>query len=398
MRRISYWPYIFLAVFFLCILNIPSGTADRLRSAAVCSFSPVWQLLFAAKKQCIYFMTLPFNAAVNAPYAHEDKLDHLRQENTQLRVQLEKVKEWLLCDERIQEQYERLRQLGGLKQSQEYDNFFQRRYQELSERLAFNLQSIAASVVFREPSTWSSALWIDVGEKQNKVLGKKIIEKNSPVLFGTSIIGVIEYVGERRSRVRLITDARLVPSVRALRGREQDRYLLEHVDALVLALKRREDLFTSHEMCSNVLVLLSQLKSRLQAEYSDRYLAKGEIYGCSSPLWRSRSPILKGVGFNYDFADEEGPARDLRTGEPYESYSKKEPIALLRAGDVLVTTGLDGVFPTGYRVAMVTKVHLLREGASSYEIEAIATAGNLDEISHVIVLPSMRESFEGFVQ
>jgi hypothetical protein len=247
-------------------------------------------------------------------------------------------------------------------------------------------------VIFREPSSWSSALWIDVGEQHNKALAKKIIAKNSPVLCGTSIIGVVEYVGERRSRVRLITDERLVPSVRAIRGREQDRFLLEHATALLAALERREDLFTSREMSLGVLSILSQLKSRLQAECQDAYLAKGEVFGSSSPLWRSRSPILKGVGFNYDFADEEGPARDLRTGEPYASREKKEPIALLRPGDILVTTGLDGVFPAGYRVAMVSKVNSLKEGASSYEIEAVATAGNLDDISHVIVLPSLQET------
>ena len=109
------------------------------------------------------------------------------------------------------------------------------------------------------------------------------------------------------------------------------------------------------------------------------YLAKGEIFGSSSPLWRSRSPILKGIGFNYDFADEEGPARDLRTGEPYGRKGKKNLSPCLprgHSGD----NGLDGVFPAGYRVAMVSKVHMLKEGASSYEIEAVATAGNLDEI------------------
>ena len=51
-------------------------------------------------------------------------------------------------------------------------------------------------MVFREPSSWSSAFWIDVGERQNKALGKNIVAKNSPVLFGTSIVGVVEYVGE----------------------------------------------------------------------------------------------------------------------------------------------------------------------------------------------------------
>lgn len=388
MRRISYWPYIFLLLFYLCIFNAPKVATDRLRSVAVCSFSPLWQALFAIKRQCVYLMTLPCAASEKTPSINAEQVDRLQQENALLHAQLDKVREWLLLDDRVQEQYERLQQLGKIQDVR--GEFFKRRYQELSERLELHLQSIAASVVFREPSTWSSALWIDVGEKQNKIVGKKIISKNSPVLLGTSIVGVVEYVGENRSRIRLITDQKLAPSVRVLRGQEQDRFLIERVDALALALERREDLFVSREMSSGVLSMLSQLRARLQVECQDLYLAKGEIFGSSSPLWRSRSPILKGVGFNYDFADEEGPARDLRTGEPYGSEWKKEPIALLRPGDILVTTGLDGVFPAGYRVAMVVKVQLLKEGASSYEIEAVATAGNLDDISHVTVLPALQ--------
>jgi hypothetical protein len=229
-------------------------------------------------------------------------------------------------------------------------------------------------------------LWIDVGQQQNIQLGKKIVAKNSPVLFGTSIIGVVEYVGHSRSRVRLITDARLVPAVRAIRGGESNRFLLEHLDALLFALKRRQDFFSSPEEKTSVLSFLSQMAARSTMQQEDIYLAKGEIFGSSAPLWRSRSQVLKGIGFNYDFADEEGPARDLRSGEPYDQQGKQEHLALLREGDMLVTTGLDGIFPAGYRVAMVSKVQTLKEGASSYEIEAVAAAGNLDEISHVVVL------------
>ncbi len=390
MRRISYWPYIFLFLFYLCIFSAPKTVAERLRSIAVCSFSPSWQALSALK---LYAMTLPLSSSEKQLTNNSAKLEELQRENTLLQSQLDQVREWLISDDRVQEQYERLEKLGN-HSDPHWNEFFKRRSEELCRRLELHVQSLAASVVFREPTAWSSALWIDVGQKQNRELGKKIVAKNSPVLFGTSIIGVVEYVGETRSRVRLITDERLVPSVRAIRGREHNRFLREHVDAALFALERREDLFASREESSAVLNLLSRLSSRLGIESEDMYLAKGEIFGSSSPLWRSRSPILKGIGFNYDFADEEGPARDLRTGEPYGPQGKKEPVTLLRAGDILVTTGLDGVFPAGYRVAMVSKVQMLKEGASSYEIEAVATAGNLDEISRVVVLPSIQEIVE----
>jgi cell shape-determining protein MreC len=53
----------------------------------------------------------------------------------------------------------------------------------------------------------------------------------------------------------------------------------------------------------------------------------------------------------------------------------------------LLTTGFDGVFPPGFCVATVSKVEQLKEGASSYEIEAVSTAQALDELTHVFVLP-----------
>ena len=87
---------------------------------------------------------------------------------------------------------------------------------------------------------------------------------------------------------------------------------------------------------------------------------------------------LKGVGFNYDFADAEGPARPLRS----------EELPLLKAGDLLVTTGMDGIFPAGFWVATVSKVDVLREGACAYEIEANAPRRAISTISQcVTVLP-----------
>lgn len=381
MRRISYWPYVFLSLFFMVIFSIPRSVTERLRSVSVCSFSPGWQALSWLKNGVVYAAALPFAASGQA-----EKFEELQLENAVLQSQLEQVREWLLSDDRMQEQYARLEKLQTAAQvDSSWKQFFKRRKEELASRLHLQEQSLYASVVFREPSAWSSALWVDVGEKQNRALGKRIVAKNSPVLSGTAVIGVVEYVGETRSRVRLITDERLVPSVRALRGLEHNRYVREHLHAVLFALERREDLFASKEEAASVLNVLAQLSARLGTEGEDMYLAKGEISGSSMPLWRARGAVLKGRGFNYDFADQEGPARDLRSGEPYGE--KKEPVALLRVGDMLVTTGLDGVFPPGYRVALVSKVDMLQEGASSYQIEAVAAAGNFDEIKRVAIIP-----------
>ncbi|HEY2810164.1 MAG TPA: rod shape-determining protein MreC [Rhabdochlamydiaceae bacterium] len=386
MRRFSYWPYLFLCLFFFSLFSLPRNAAENMRSMAICSFSPLWRGLDAIKGKVFFLFSLPLHLEKKDSGELQLQLESLQEENRLLQSKLKQVKEWLRFDVRMQEEFERLKHLNA-SADPAWNNFFSHRLEELSQRLQCQMQSLPAQVIFREPSSWSSAVWIDAGEKQNVKLKKKVIAKNSPVLVGSSIIGVVEYVGHSRSRIRLITDARLIPSVRVVRGREADRCLFEHFEAILFALSRRENFFSSQEQANSTLGMLVELAQRLNMQKEDLFLAKGELRGSSAPIWRSRSHVLKGIGFNYDFADKEGPARDLRTGEPYDPQGKKEPVALLRSGDLLVTTGLDGVFPPGYRVAIVSQVNPLLEGASSYEIQAVPTAGNFNEISDVIVLP-----------
>ncbi|MBS0604751.1 MAG: hypothetical protein JSS60_06915 [Verrucomicrobia bacterium] len=392
MRRVSYRPYLFLLLFFLCAMSLPKGASERIRSTVVCSFAPCWRSLSFVKEKTLFLLTLPFpNDFRSSDNAIE--IERLSQENLLLRSQIENVREWLLYEDRIQEQTQRYKTLAhDTFEEGFWKEFFKRRSQELYNALDLQICSLPGKVIFREPSSWSSTVWINLGEKDNQKLGKKIVAKNSPVLLGTSVIGVVEYVGSRQSRVRLITDSRLAPSVRAVRGNQQNRYLLEHLDSLIFSLELREDLFSSEEESEILAQNLNRLKKTLQQQSGDFYLAKGELRGTSNPLWRSRSQVLKGIGFNYDFPDSEGPARDLRSGEPYAASRKGEAIQLLLPGDLLVTTGLDGVFPPGFRVAIVSSVQTLKEGASSYEIEAISTAGNLDELTHVFVLPPSERS------
>jgi rod shape-determining protein MreC len=191
----------------------------------------------------------------------------------------------------------------------------------------FPLKVVPARVIMRSPTSWSSTIWISLKSDTDRV-----IQKNSPVLAGTSLVGVVEEVGAHSARVRLITDTHLIPSVRA---------------------KRKSSL-----------------------------LAKGELYGASEPLWRAPGGLLTGVGFNYDFPDDEGPARDLRTG------------AIIAVDDLLVTTGMDGVFPPDLEVARVVHVSPLSEGSTTYDITAKPTAENLLNLELVFVIQPVGASQE----
>ena len=88
--------------------------------------------------------------------------------------------------------------------------------------------------------------------------------------------------------------------------------------------------------------------------------------------------MLQGRGFNYDFPDAEGGPFGLRSNDA--------GVALLAAGDKLITSGLDGVFPEGLEVGIVTNVHMLREGDYSYDLEAIPSFSHFDELHDVWVL------------
>ncbi len=381
MKRISYFPYFLLIFALFLTLNISNEMANLFRS------------------KCVYFFTPPFqwagftkNLLLNAPTLSSKKPlsknenTQLVLENENLKSQLNAVYEWLLFDQRIEEQTERIQSLTSHHESQGelyWREFFQRRSEELKDLINKQIQALPAKVIYREPTSWSSSLWINVGEEDNESLGRQIVAKDSPVLVGTSLVGVIEFVDRKKSRVRLITDSGLIPSVRALRGKMQNQELSQLLDAVIARLQSREDL-----PIDQAIAELLHIRENIQYTKEDLRLAKGELHGSSEPMWRTKSQVLKGIGFNYDYADSEGPSRNLQTGA-FNKNTSLETTPILQKGDLLVTTGMDGVFPSGLNVAIVTKVHSLKEGAYCYDIEAKPTALNLEDLTSVFVIPKL---------
>jgi rod shape-determining protein MreC len=349
MRRIAYKPYVFFFLFLFCILSLPHKATERMRAMVVASLAPSWEgIRFIQDGSKRLFAALPAGFKIPGNQVNEE-MERLSQENQRLHAQIDSIREWLQSEEKWRVQLDRIKSLAPEKEvDPAWKEFLKRRTKALSRSLTSQLQSVYAKVIFREPSSWNSSLWLNVGQRDNERLGAVVIAKNSPVLLGTSVVGVIEYVGAKQSRVRLISDSGLIPSVRATRGSEQNLFLLEHLEALVQNLSHRSDLFSSSQEADAFLQALSNFKKRLSVTNKDYYLAKGELRGSSAAHFRTKSQILTGRGFNYDFPDEEGPARDLRLGN------------ILQVGDLLVTTGMDGIFPAGLKVAVVTKVGRLR--------------------------------------
>ena len=243
------------------------------------------------------------------------------------------------------------------------------------------LQPLTAKVIFRTYGSWSSSLWIDKGSSDNHE-GVPLLAKNSPVLSGDSVVGIIDYVGKHVSLVRLITDSGMYPAVRVAR---QSHYndVLQKVATL---LESKELSFEKAEEKTAFVYLLGKLQKETEEAV---YLAKGELQGHSEPVWRSPGKLLQGIGFNYDWKDDEGPARDLRTGEPQDpdkEYTSRQAVPLIQRHDLLVTTGFDGLFPAGLKVATVESILPLKEGDYAYEMRARPTAENMLDLEYVSIL------------
>ena len=311
MARRSYRSYLLLAVCLLTLLSLPLGAVDGLRSTALASLRPFGSILstfsgWVSKPYHALFPRKVADAKGELCDAYQEAL-RLQAENLQLR-----------------------NELATLQTLNQYLGAWDNGHNGL----------LAARVVFRDPNLWTSALWINVGQRDNADPENPVVAVHSPVVLGHSLVGVIDQVGEKQSRVRLISGSSVSPSVRVYRD----------------------------------------------TEVSHPYLAKGEISGSSEALWRAPGSLLKGIGFNYDRSDQYGPARDLRTGRNLD-YQRPEELSLVGPGDLLVTTGMDGIFPANLHVAQVVKVSPLREGSYSYDLEAKPAAGDLLSLSLVFVLP-----------
>jgi len=216
------------------------------------------------------------------------------------------------------------------------------------------------------------------------------LQKNSPVVIGKAIVGVIDYVGNHQSRIRLISDTRLTPSVRASRGAEQDVFLSDQIEGLLHQMHDKKNLPLTSEEHTHLSTNLKHLQRQLQPFKKTWYLAKGKLLGSVFSARLGQNVYLKGIGFNYDFADEEGENRDLRNGKSIQN-AQAGTVSILKLNDILVTTGMDGIFPPGFQVAIVTRIGLLKEGDYFYDLEAKPIAGPLEKLSLVFVLPPLTE-------
>ncbi|MBA3238116.1 MAG: rod shape-determining protein MreC [Parachlamydiaceae bacterium] len=358
MRKKRKLPFFFILAVLLFLMSRSKSSTDQLRGIAIASVAPLWHWASTEKVEDGPFLKLQI-------------------ENQLLKNEVARTQELL------KEAFYLKTELRQLFLS---NNIVQNHLNDLQYLMKKRLEAIPARVIYRASSSWNSYLWIDVGRATNEALKRTVIEKNSPVVVGNSLVGVIDYVGKKQARVRLITDAKLYPAVRAVRGSPQGIRLIETINVLLDNLAEYDSLFTLPQERETFFQQLQKVQEALAKNRETLYLAKGELQGCSTPQQRSHGNLLKGIGFNCDFADEKGPARDLRSGIPYGNDQDGQPIPLLKIHDILATSGMDGIFPEGLQVAEIVSIDPLEEGGYFYELQAKPTAGNLDALSLVFVM------------
>ncbi len=355
------WIYIG-SLALVCLL--PMSLSNSLRSSSFTLLHNIYNK--------IYFFSHPSSFSIRE---YQNRIHQLETQEVLLKNKIEFVRELVLSDSRLQKRMEELRQIDP--QNENRSNNQRQIY--LARLLQRELKAIPAKVIFREPTLWNNFLWINAGQVQNAELNESIIAKNSPVVVGNKVLGVIEEVHQTRSKVRLLTDPSLAISVRVSRGKEQNIAMLENIEELLCSLEVRPDLLEG----TLAQAALQQLQKSLMKDVGNHYLAKGILQGSNSSLWRLPAHILQGIGFNYEFSDEEGEKIDLRSQNP----------PIIRIGDLLITTGFDGIFPKGLVTATVVAVESLHAGDIFYKLRARAAIENIHEIEFVQVLPAISEKF-----
>ena len=205
-------------------------------------------------------------------------------------------------------------------------------------------------------------VWVNAG----KIEG---IKPNSPVTVGAAVIGVVEEVKEHRSRIRLITDAKLRIAARIAQGKWRDRFLWSQL----LTLSHHCSLFEEYQQYTPMLQhCAEEVVSNLSMDKSKLTL-KGVLKGDQS-LFKGNC-LLKGEGFQCEHEDNESSAADVST-------------LAVEKGDLLVTSGLDGVFPPGLFLGVVEESH---RRDFCYDLSASACVENLSLLEYVTILPPVSE-------
>jgi rod shape-determining protein MreC len=168
LKRPHYVALSLVLLLVLVILNLPSQTATQLKLALGGVFLPLFGLASS-----VHHLAEQTGNAITPRHALVNQLELLRRENQQFRLRdIQTAEVW--------RENERLRQALN--------------WQRLAPR-----KLRLARVALRDPANWWRTVQIDLGERDGIVV-------DLPVMTPDGLVGRIEEVGQRSSRVALVGD------------------------------------------------------------------------------------------------------------------------------------------------------------------------------------------------
>jgi len=299
-------------------------------------------------------------------------------ENQILKSQLAYIKEWVQAQQKVEEFFSELKKLEKAQHVALIGHEAQKKRIKIVEQfLKYFSQYALGRVIFIEPFASSSLAWIDIGENYNQQVGEMVVAKNSPVVLADQLVGVVEEVYPKFSKIRLITDPKLAIHVKAIRGKEQMKDVQAKAEDLLDCLELMKDI--KYERKEELIGHLIQLAQELKIDGHDRDYALGEISGSEYSFLSKNRDQLVGTGFSL-----KGSYRQ-RQDDPSKGFQE---IAVMK-GDLLVSTGKDGVIPAGLKVGWVIEVGKASMGKSTYALRARPACQELHRLEYVQVLPPM---------
>ena len=283
--------------------------------------------------------------------SYNQTLYNLKTQNISLKRQIDSLYEWLLFDQKTNDLVDKTEALKQQANSSPHTkDFFLQKSEFLKNRSLAQLQSISAKVIHRTRLSWYKYCWINVGLEDNKKIGQDIVSIDSPVVQGNALIGIIDKVEKKKSRVLLITDNSNTISIQLLNKRDSNEKLVN--------LLKQASLLAKNEDRSPLLNCIDTIRKKYPTKTPHNIT--GEVNGiCDLNIFNGDIMLSARL-----FCDPKS--------------------VKLETGDILVTSGLDEIAPQGVEVGIIADI---TEDICSYNLKLLPACDDINKVYFVSVLP-----------
>lgn len=196
--------------------------------------------------------------------------------------------------------------------------------------IASQYERLSTLVSLRDPGDWAGFVWVELPNRQSPETWLE-----SPAIVGDCAVGLVDFCRGERCRIRLLSDAQLSLSV---------------------------------------TIPASQLEGDLACVPGECPPLVGQVRGFGGALCNSSGSLLAGEGYI------PGPPKSEQWRQPLIEGKRQFAV-----GDLLVTSGLDGIFPSGLRVGSVESVETARPAQTRY-LFSLKSAIDLHRVSQITLL------------